>query len=52
MAVVGRADDFEAERFGGCEEIVVTVRSGGEKEEYLPHVLIPNRECAKGAVYF
>jgi hypothetical protein len=28
---------------------VVAVRSGGEKEENLPHFLIPDRECAKGA---
>ena len=52
MAVIGCADDFDAERFGSSEEIVVAVRSGGKKEEYLPHFFIPDRECAKDAGLF
>ena len=49
MAVIGCADDFDVERFGCRKEIVVAIRSGGKKEEYVLHFLIANREGAKDA---
>ena len=49
MAVISCTDDFDVEQFGCHEEIVVAIRSGGKKKEYVPHLLIANREDAQKA---